>query len=301
MQLIKNKRLAIVLFAITALYLTWGVVYLTIRFSLESFPPIMLSAIRYTSAGFIFLMWSFFVKGDRKLPTKRQFKTLIVTSVFMIVIGGAALNISGQYINSGTIALIGGSIPLWVVVTSWALGFDTKPTKSVMFGLVGGFVGVAILAISTGISGGENTGIGIFAIFCSIAGWVAGSLYIKRKHSDMYIIKSLGYQMFIGGLIMFVLAYIVGEFNTFSWDQVTTKALLSTIHLIFFGSIIGYTCYIWLLYNTPTHIAISYAYVEPVVAVIVGYLFAGEAFTYITLISCIFIILSVFFVVRGNK
>ena len=96
MPLIKNKRLAIVIFAITALYLTWGVVYLTIKFSLESFPPVFLSAIRYASAGGIFSIWSYFIKGNKKHPTLQQFKTLLVTSILMIVIGGAFLNISSK-------------------------------------------------------------------------------------------------------------------------------------------------------------------------------------------------------------
>lgn len=301
MATIKNKKLALTLFCIVALYSTWGVVYLSIKFALESFPPVLLSSIRYMSAGSVFLLYSFFVKKDRVLPTKSQMSTIFFASLMMIVIGGAFLNTSGKYINSGTIALIMGSIPLWMVIVSWLLGYDKKPSLSVTVGLIGGFLGVGVLAVSTGVHGGSNAVMGIITLFISMAGWVAGSIYLKRRHSDMYMIKSLGYQMVTGGLVMFVVAFLIGEVSSFNVYDVTLKAFLSTLHLIFFGSIVGYTCYVWLLYNTPTHIAISYAYVEPIVAVIVGALFGGEAINQVTIFACVFIIISVFFVIRDKK
>lgn len=301
MAFIKNKKLALTIFCIVALYSTWGVVYLSIKFALESFPPVLLSSIRYMSAGSIFLLWTFFIKKDRILPTKSQFTTIFFASFMMIVIGGAFLNISGLYINSGTIALIMGSTPLWMVIVSWLLGYDKKPSLSVFIGLIGGFIGVGGLAVSTGITGGSNAVLGIITLFISIAGWVAGSIYLKRRHSDMNVLKSLGFQMLTGGIIMFFISFVIGEWSGFHISEVTLKAFLSTLHLIFFGSIVGYTCYVWLLYNTPTHIAISYAYAEPVVAVMVGALFGGETINHITILACFFIIISVFFVIRDKK
>lgn len=301
MALIKNQKFALTLFCLVALYSTWGVVYLSIKFALESFPPVLLSSIRYISAGLIFLLWSFFVKKDRAMPTMQQFTVIFFASFLMIVIGGAFLNISGLYINSGTIALIMGSIPLWMVVVSWLMGYDKKPSFSVFVGLIGGFIGVGTLAVSTGITGGSNAVLGIITIFISMAGWVIGSIYLKRRHSNMSMIKSLGLQMVTGGLVMLIMSFVIGEWAGFHLSEITLKAFLSTLHLIFFGSIIGYTCYLWLLYNTPTHIAISYAYAEPVVAVIVGALFGGEAINRITIFACIFIIISVFFVIRDKQ
>ncbi len=298
---IKNKRLALIIVCIISLYSTWGVVYLSIKFGLESFPPVLLSSIRYISAGSVFLFYSYFIKKDKVLPTKSQFTTIFFASSLMIVIGGAFLNISGVYINSGTIALLMGSVPLWMVIISWLLGYDKRPSLTVFIGLTGGFLGVGVLAASTGISGGSGAVTGLITIFISMAGWIAGSIYLKRRHSNMSMIKSLGYQMVTGGIMMFIIALIIGEVSSFNIHEVTIKALLSTIHLIVFGSIVGYTCYIWLLYNTPTHIAISYAYVEPVVAVTVGALFGGEDINKITVFACLFIILSVFFVLQDKK
>lgn len=188
-----------------------------------------------------------------------------------------------------------------MVIVSWLIGYDKKPAASVFVGLIGGFIGVGVLAVSTGITGGSNAVLGIITIFISMAGWVSGSIYLKRRHSDMNMIKSLGFQMVTGGLVMFVISFLIGEWTGFHLSEVTLKAFLSTLHLIFFGSIVGYTCYVWLLYNTPTHIAISYAYAEPIVAVIVGALFGGEPINHITIFACVFIIISVFFVIRDKK
>ena len=159
----------------------------------------------------------------------------------MIVIGGAFLNISGLYINSGTIALLMGSTPLWMVVVSWFLGYDKKPSASVFAGLIGGFIGVGVLAVSTGILGGSNAVLGIITIFISMAGWVAGSIFLKHRHSDMDMIKSLGFQMVTGGLIMFGISFLTGEWAGFDISEITLKAFLRTLHLIFFVSIIAYT------------------------------------------------------------
>ncbi|MDE7168720.1 MAG: EamA family transporter [Mucispirillum sp.] len=301
MPLVADRKTGLTLFCLTALYMTWGMVYLSIRFALESFPPVMLSGIRYMSAGSIFLIWTFLVKKDKKLPSKKDIITSFVTSLFMIVISGAFLNISGVYIDSGTVALIMGSIPMWIVLVSWLKGYDKRPSFSVFIGLAGGFIGVAALAVSTGITGGKNSVLGIIAIFISIAGWVAGSLYVKGTHTDMPIIKSLGFQMTIGGVIMLLISALIGEWSSFHVEDVTLKSFLSGLHLIFFGSIVGYVCYIWLLYNTPTPIAISYAYAEPVVAVIAGAVFAGEKIGGVTVAACVLIIASVFFVIKGGN
>ncbi len=301
MPVIKNKKMALVIFCIAALYSTWGVVYLSIKFGLESFPPVMLSSIRYFIAGSAFLLYTYFIKKDKVLPNKSQMITIFFASLLMIVIGGAFLNISSVYINSGTIALLMGSVPLWMVIISWLIGYDKRPSLLVFIGLIGGFLGIGVLAVSTGLSGGSNAVLGLITIFISIAGWIGGSIYLKRRHSNMNMIKSLGYQMVTGGIVMFFISILIGEVGSFDIHAVTLKALLSTIHLIVFGSIIGYTCYIWLLYNTPTHIAISYAYVEPVVAVTVGALFGGEEINRITILACVFIIFSVFFVLQDKK
>lgn len=297
---IQNKKLAVTIFCLSALYLTWGVVYLSIKFALESFPPVLLSSIRYICAGMFILLWVFFVQKDFKLPNFHQLKIIFITSLCMIVIGGAFLNVSGMYINSGTVALLMGSFPLWMVIISWFLGYDKRPSLTVFTGLVGGFIGVIALAVSTGHTGGSNAVLGIIFLFISLFGWLIGSIYSKRHEFGMSMLKSLGFQMVIGGLVMFVLSVLIGEWSNFSFSQVTLKSFLSAVHLIFFGSIVGYTCYFWLLHNTPTHIAISYAYAEPVIAVIVGYLFGGEHIYPSTLFACTLIIISVFFVIKGK-
>ena len=248
----------------------------------------------------IFISMAGWVAGSIFLKHRHSDMDMIKSLGFQMVTGGLIM-FGISFLTGEWAGFDISSTPLWMVVVSWFLGYDKKPSASVFAGLIGGFIGVGVLAVSTGILGGSNAVLGIITIFISMAGWVAGSIFLKHRHSDMDMIKSLGFQMVTGGLIMFGISFLTGEWAGFDISEITLKAFLSTLHLIFFGSIIGYTCYVWLLYNTPTHIAISYAYAEPVVAVVVGALFGGEPINRITIFACVFIIISVFFVIRDKK
>lgn len=295
-----NRKLALTIFCLFALYTTWGMVYLSIRFALESIPPVMLSGGRYLCAGTCFLVWSYFVKGYKGLPTFRELQIMAGAALGMVVISGAFLNMSELYVASGTVALILGATPLMMVISGWLFAGDAKPGRSTFIGLAGGFAGIVILAFGIGFDQ-ENSLVGVLFVFISMSGWVGGSLFTRKYHVPYPIEKALGYQMVMGGVTMLTISFLSGEFADFSIAQVTLKSFLSFLHLIFFGTLIGFTCYVWLLYNTPIQIAVSYAYAEPVVAVILGVLFAGETFTPIMTVACALIILSVFFVMRIKK
>lgn len=298
-RLFANKKLVITIVCLFLLYSTWGTVYLFIRFALESFPPVMLSGMRYVCAGSALLIWSFFVKKERRIPTVHDFKVIFLCSFFMITLSGAMLNISEVYISSGVAALLLGSVPLWMVVSEWLSGHEERPSAAVMFGLAGGFIGIVMLGFSAGLEQ-SGSAFGVFCAFCSVFGWVAGSLYSKNHRLSVPIIKSLGFQMITGGVLMLVFANFIGEYDEFSLSGVSFKSWFAFIHLVVFGSLIGYICYMWLLFNTPTPVAVSHAYVEPVVAVIIGAVFASEVITWGTVWACILIIFSVFFVMKGK-
>lgn len=293
----RNKKLATTIFCLIALYTTWGMVYLSIRFALESIPPIMLSGTRYVCAGTCFLIWSYFIRGYKGLPSLNEIKIMAGASLGMVVISGAFLNLSETYVASGTVALILGATPLMMVIAGWLFAGDQKPNKPVVIGLAGGFLGIVILAFSVGI-GHSDSLIGVLCVFISMSGWVGGSLFSRKYHVPYPIEKALGFQMLMGGAAMLCISFLIGEYAEFNVADVTLKSFLSLLHLIFFGTLVGFTCYVWLLYNTPTPIAVSYAYAEPVVAVILGVIFAGEHFSTAMFFACLLIIISVFFVMR---
>lgn len=295
-----NRKLALTIFCLFALYTTWGMVYLNIRFALESIPPVMLSGSRYLCAGTCFLIWSYFVKGYKGLPTFRELQIMAGGALGMVVISGAFLNMSELYIASGTVALILGATPLMMVISGWLFMGDAKPGKSTFIGLAGGFAGVVILALGIGI-GESNSLLGTFFVLISMSGWVGGSLFSRKYHVAFPIEKALGFQMVMGGATMIAISFLSGEFTDFTIAQVTLKSFVGFLNLVIFGTLVGFTCYVWLLYNTPIQIAVSYAYAEPVVAVILGILFAGEKFTSIMALACILIIISVFFVMRTKR
>lgn len=296
-NIFRNRKLALTIFCLGALYATWGMVYLSIRFALETIPPVMLSGTRYVSAGVCFLIWSYVVKGYKGLPSFGEIKIMAAASLGMVVISGAFLNLSEVYVASGTVALILGATPLMMVLAGWLFAGDGKPSFQTMIGLAGGFTGIILLSFGIGL-GSNGSLFGVLFVFISMSGWVGGSLFSRKYHVAYPLEKALGFQMLMGGLCMLAISFFAGEFEGFLLSQVSLKSFLSLIHLIFFGTLVGFTCYVWLLYNTPTNVAVSYAYVEPVVALIMGVLFAGEKFTAPMFLACVLIITSVFFVMK---
>lgn len=298
-ELFANRKLVLTVTCLFLLYSTWGTVYLSIRFALESFPPVMLSGMRYLCAGSVLLLWAFAVKKEGGVPSVRDFRVMAMSSFFMIVVSGALLNISEVYVSSGVTALMLGSIPLWMVVSGWLFGHDPRPSAGVFSGLAGGFAGIIMLGVSAGLQQ-SGSALGIFCALGSVFGWVAGSLYSKEHRLAVSMVKSLGFQMVMGGAFMLVFAGVTGEYDSFSFSGVSLKSWLSLVHLVVFGSLVGYTCYMWLLFNTPTPVAVSYAYVEPVLAAALGAVFASEPVTGFTAGACALIISSVFFVMKGK-
>ena len=295
-----NSKLAKTIICLFALYTTWGMVYLGIKFALETIPPVMLSGTRYICAGICFLIWSYFIKNYKGVPNFNELKIMAGAALGMVVISGAFLNLSELYVASGTVALVLGATPLMMVAAGYLFAGDPKPGRKIIIGLIGGFGGIVILSLDIGFEK-SNSLIGVVYLFISMAGWVGGSLFSRKYRVAYPIEKSLGFQMLMGGAIMLVISYFIGEFNGFSPYAVSLKSFLSLLHLIFFGTLIGFTCYVWLLYNTSTPIAASYAYAEPVVAIILGVIFAGEKFTPLMFMACTLIIVSVFFVMSQKR
>ncbi len=300
-MLMKNRRLVAIIGCCLALYLTWGMVYLTINFALESFPPVLLSAMRFTAAGSLLLGYSILVSKKFRLPKGiSEWRVVLWSSFFMIALSGMTLNIGSQYLSSGSVAILAGSLPVWMVVAGYVFRVDPRPSNMVIVGLVVGFAGVVLLVTSLGHSASGSI-TGVLIIIASLWAWIAGSFYARERPIQLPIFVSLGMQMVVGGLFMFVVAFFIGEYEAFQLANVTPVAFLSYLHLVFFGSVVGYGCYYWLLMNTTTPIATSYAYAEPVVALSLGVILAGEKITSVTILSCALIIGAVFFVTRGKS
>lgn len=265
-----------VIAAFAAIYLIWGSTYLAILFSLKSMPPFLLSGIRFSIAGAILLGWRL-LKGER--PAPRPTLQNAFAGVLMLFGGTGAVVWVEQHITSGMAAIIVASLPFWFVLLDyrqWAYNFSQK---LILLGILLGFGGIITLFGANTGSFSEKT---LFAMFVLLAGcisWATGSLYVKYHPSAQSTTMNAGIQMLAAGLFSALVGWLEGEAQTFSPASVSAESWLGLAYLISFGSLVGYLSYVWLLGVRSTVQVGTYAYVNPVVAVLLGWSFAGEPFS----------------------
>ena len=262
--------------AFAAIYLIWGSTYLAILFGLKTMPPFLMSGIRFSIAGAILLLWRL-SQGER--PVLRTTLQNAVAGVFMLFGGTGAVVWVEQHISSGMAAIIVASLPFWFVLLDyrqWSYNFSQK---IVLGGIAIGFAGVLTLFGSDTGSVSEKT---IFAILVLLAGcisWAGGSLSLKYTPNTHSTTLNAGIQMLAAGIFSALVGWLSGESQHFSFAAVSTESWLGLTYLITFGSLLGYLSYVWLLRVRPVVQVGTYAYVNPVVAVLLGCVFAGEPFS----------------------
>lgn len=258
------KPLAIAL-ALAAVYLIWGSTYLGIRFALEGgFTPFLLGGIRFLIAGglmFAFLRW----RGDAA-PTRAQWRNLLVMGLLLLAFGNGMVNYAEQTVSSGLAAVAVASAPIWMGIFAMMRG--DKPTRIEWIGIGIGFIGVVWLNAGGAMSGSFK---GLMALLIASLAWSFGSIWSRGRDLPSPFMTAAG-QMLCGGVVMVAIAMITGE----RMPMPSHKALAAFAYLVTFGSIIGFTAYIWLLHHVRPALATSYAYVNPAIAVVLGALLAGE-------------------------
>jgi drug/metabolite transporter (DMT)-like permease len=307
-----------VIIAFAALYLIWGSTYLGIRFSIETIPPFLMAGARFVLAGMIMyaIAWS---QGISR-STWANWRTSLIIGACLLLGGNGGVTISEQYIDSGLAALIVAIVPFYIVLLGWASGMSPRPTPIVWLALAGGFAGVGILfgpsvagivdAGSAGSSRAVGTtmrsvsnhpAIGISILLVSSFIWSAGSLYSRTAKHAASPFLTAAQQMLCGGALLLLAGIVTGELPRFHPGSVSRLSLASFVYLVIIGAVVGYTAYIWLLRHCePAKIA-TYAYVNPIVAVLLGALFAGESITMRTLIAAGLIIGSVALVITAQQ
>ncbi|WP_226469411.1 drug/metabolite exporter YedA [Luteimonas panaciterrae] len=262
------RGLAVAL-ALAAVYVVWGSTYLGIRFALEGgFPPLLMGGIRFLIAGS--LMYAVLRLRGMPAPTLRQWRNSALMGVLLLGGGNGLVCIAEQSVSSGLAAMAVGSAPLWIGLFSAMRG--QSPTRIEWLGLGIGFVGVLWLN-----AGGSLTATpwGLVALLVASVVWAFGSVWSRGRDLPTPFMGAAA-QMLCGGAVMLVVGLLLGE----RFAAVPTpKALASVGYLLLFGSLIGFSAYIWLLHNVRPALAGSYAYVNPVIAVVLGVMLAGERFT----------------------
>jgi len=289
----RSSRLLVIL-AFAAVYLLWGSTYLAIRYAIETLPPFLMAAMRFLIPGGILFTWAT-LNGETIRTSFSQWPKAFVIGGLLLLVGNGGVTWAEKHIASGLTALLIATEPLWVVIWNWTLS-RKRPNAMVLFGVLIGLAGVGLL-VSDGWNGvnGESSidlaGAGVVLVAASA--WAGGSVYSNRRPIKASTSMAAGMQMLAGGSLLVLLALIAGNFQGLNLNNASWVSIAAFFYLIVFGSLIGYTAYSWLLRNVTPARAATYAYVNPVVAVLLGWFIAREPLTARMLIAAAVIVSSV--------
>lgn len=277
--------------AFAAVYLIWGSTYLAIRFVEESLPPFFMAGTRFLIAGLILYVLTR-LRGARR-ETRADWGKMFVTGGLMLLGGHGAVVWAEQVVPSGLTALLVGTVPLWIAIMDWVWN-RSKPNAKVAAGLVLGFFGVMLLVGGVGSLGASSVDIVSAAILVSGAFlWANGSLYSRSTKLSASPLLGTAMEMTAGGLLLLLASLITGEWTRVRLDLVSVHSAASWVYLIIFGSLIGFTSYIWLLKMVSPSQVSTYAYVNPIVAMLLGWWLANEPITLRNIVAAAIILAAV--------
>jgi len=283
--------------ALAIVYVVWGSTYLGIDLAVRTMPPFLMASVRFLIAGPLLYVWAT-RRGDRNdRPTARHWLSAFLIAAPMLAIGNAAVGWAEQTIDTGTASLIIASVPLWMALLDRVF-YAQRLARTMVIGLVVGFGGVGLLVAPGGSGAGDSRA--ILLVFSSLA-WALGSLYSRQAPQPQRPLVAAAMQMTAGGLILAVISAASGEASGFHVSQVSLESWLGLAYLVVAGSLLAYTAYMWLLREVPTSLVGTYAYVNPVVAVMLGTVVLGEPLTWRTLVGGGVILASVALIVSAPK
>jgi drug/metabolite transporter (DMT)-like permease len=292
------SRTALIL-AFAAIYLIWGSTYLGIRVAVETLPPFLMAGMRFAVAGS--LVFGFLKLRGASWPTAPQWKDQAIVGTFLLLGGNAVVSWAEQKTPSGITSLILGASPLIMAILDWVRPHGTRPTTALVGGVVVGIVGLALLLSPDAIPPGNRPpAIYIVAIFLSSVSWWTGSLYSKHTSTGTPLLMASAMQMLCGSVSMLLMGLILGEGRGFHFASVTPHSWLAFSYLIIMGSIVAFPVYVWLLeHSTPAKVS-TFAYVNPVVAIFLGWFMLGEPLNPRILIATAVIIGAVVIITIGR-
>ena len=300
----KKQNIVLLITAFAAVYIFWGSTYLAIKYAIETLPTFLMAGMRFTIAGVILMMWARFAK-DYERPKAAHWKTSFIVGTLLLLGGNGGVVFAERYISSSLAALLIATEPFWIVILSWLWLKGARPNLKAALGLAIGFFGVWLLINGQNNGGAANVSSmqfwGILAVIGATMAWATGSIYGLRSPVPKSSIQTSGMQMFSGGLVLLFVSLISGEMSGFNISSVSSNSWFGLVYLIIFGSLIGFTAYSWLLKNAQPAMVATYAYINPIIAVFLGWLIAGESFTTQMLIGAGVIVSSVVLITSHDK
>jgi drug/metabolite transporter (DMT)-like permease len=264
-----------VLAAFAAVYIVWGSTYLAIRFAVESFPPLLMAGSRFLLSGA--MLYAFTRMRGSAQPTRREWRDSLISGALMLCGGNAGVAWAEQHVASGLAALIVAVVPLWMVLIEALRPGGARPTFRVILGVIVGLAGLVVLVGPSTLAGhGPIDSAAVMVLMTSAFLWAAGSVFNKHSARPPSAALATGMQMLTGSVVMLILGVATGETRGFDPRAITTASWLGWLYLVTFGSLIGFTAYVYLLKAVSPAKAATYAYVNPVVAVLLGWAILGE-------------------------
>jgi drug/metabolite transporter (DMT)-like permease len=258
--------------AFAAIYLIWGSTYLAIRLGIDSFPPFLMAAVRYLSAGTPLYLYLRF-RGSPS-PTGRQWRSAALAGALMLGVANGLVTWSELHVPSGLAALLIATVPFWMTLLDWVFFGGPRPTGWVVLGMLGGFAGVAVL-----MAPGEGQRLdpaGGLALVAATLCWSTGTLYSRRAELPQSPLLAAAMEMLAGGLVLALVGSLAGEWSDLDLSRATLTSFLALLYLSLFGSLVAFAAFVWLLQRTSPPLISTYAFVNPVVAVFLGWLVLDE-------------------------
>lgn len=282
--------------AFVAIYLVWGSTYLAIRYAVETIPPLVTAGVRHTMAGGMLLTWAC-LRGYR--PRREHWGAGIILGALFFFIGHGTLHWAEQHVASGLAALLIATEPMFILVLAWASG-QQRISRTSAIGLAVGIVGVAILTGAELSAKGASL-IGLLAVLLGSLSWAAGVVLSPKLKLPTDALARTAVPLVCGAAMLLVTAGLTGEFRGLQWGAISLKSILGLGYLIVFGSIVAFTAYTWLLQRCPPTLVATHTYANPVVAVLLGWLFASEPLTSRVALASAAILSAIVLIRRGER
>lgn len=286
--------------AFAAIYFIWGSNYLAIRVAVETIPPFLLGSGRFFFAGIVLILWAW-RRGDA-LPTRVNWVAGTVTGGLLFAISTGGLMWASQFVPSSITAVMNALIPMWMILIAWLWTHAERPDWSTLAGIVLGFIGILFLVLPNGSNGGAELHLaGMVTVMITPIVWAFGTVYAQRAALPQSPLMSTGIQLLAGGALLFPFSLLSGELAEFQFSQVAPIGFVLFLYLLIAGSLVSFTSYVWLTQvSTPARIS-TYAYVNPVVALVLGATLGEESLTQWSVLGALIILGSVVIITTAQS
>ena len=278
--------------AFASIYVIWGSTYLAIRYADQTIPPFVMGGVRFLISGTILYLWSRYRGAPR--PTRINWRNAVVAGGFLLLGGNGAVVWAEQFVPSGLTALLVSILPFWLVIIEWVRPPRKRPSVAVLIGLILGFVGIIVLVGPSSLGGHGNVApLGALVLILGSLSWAIGSFWSRDADLPESGLLTTGMEMLGGGALLVIVGALSGEFSQLDVHAISKASAIGLLYLVTFGSLLGFTSYIWLLDKVSPARLGTYAYVNPLVAVMLGWAIAGERLSVRTGVAAAIVICAV--------